>query len=248
MLACLLVIICEIVGVVKLQPLKWSLVSIWFPVSCFCDLVQGREQGHLLTSFQVNLIFVGMIGSSFFALKEVGVGMVGCVHRGGRSADEKTNVLFIMGRTVHGSLPSPEGTREASSIHALRAYPLFIYLEGKDACCFVERGEARTPATGYGVEELEQFCHRRGRRCHLQKKLHRRRMVRPRICSQNVLEETEKRSGTLFYPSLSGPCYCSCSRRRLWVPAQMSGSRGKVTPGSWQTVSSQAPMHSISGG
>ncbi|GAX75932.1 hypothetical protein CEUSTIGMA_g3375.t1 [Chlamydomonas eustigma] len=54
-LAVVLVKFCELFGLVKLQPLKWDLVSVWFPV---------------------NLIFVGMIGSSFFALKEVGVGMV----------------------------------------------------------------------------------------------------------------------------------------------------------------------------
>ncbi|KXZ49837.1 hypothetical protein GPECTOR_19g288 [Gonium pectorale] len=54
-LAALLVKLCEVFGWVKLQPLKWDLVSVWFPV---------------------NLIFVGMIGTSFYALKEVGVGMV----------------------------------------------------------------------------------------------------------------------------------------------------------------------------
>ncbi|GFR52326.1 hypothetical protein Agub_g14864 [Astrephomene gubernaculifera] len=54
-LAAALVKFCELCGLVKLQPLKWDLVSVWFPV---------------------NLIFVGMIGTSFYALKEVGVGMV----------------------------------------------------------------------------------------------------------------------------------------------------------------------------
>lgn len=55
-LAVVLVKACEILGLIKtLQPLKRDLITIWFPV---------------------NLIFVGMIGSSFLALKEVGVGMV----------------------------------------------------------------------------------------------------------------------------------------------------------------------------
>eukprot|EP00198_Chlamydomonas_reinhardtii_P001783 XP_001691119.1 GDP-Mannose transporter, golgi apparatus [Chlamydomonas reinhardtii] len=54
-LAAILVKLCELVGFVKLQPLKPDLVAVWFPV---------------------NLIFVGMIGTSFYALKEVGVGMV----------------------------------------------------------------------------------------------------------------------------------------------------------------------------
>eukprot|EP00775_Hariotina_reticulata_P009771 gene9771-9928_t len=46
---------CELLGFVKLQPLKRDLVAVWFPV---------------------NLIFVGMIGSSFYALQHVGVAMV----------------------------------------------------------------------------------------------------------------------------------------------------------------------------
>lgn len=54
-LAAFLVKMCEVLGYVKLQPLKRDLVSIWFPV---------------------NLIFVGMIGSSFYALQHVGVAMV----------------------------------------------------------------------------------------------------------------------------------------------------------------------------
>lgn len=55
-LAVVLVKICELLGFVKqLQPLKKDLVLIWFPV---------------------NLIFVGMIGTSFYALQTVGVGMV----------------------------------------------------------------------------------------------------------------------------------------------------------------------------
>jgi GDP-mannose transporter len=54
-LAATLVKLCELAGLVKLQPLKRDLVSIWFPV---------------------NLIFVGMIGSSFYALQHVGVAMV----------------------------------------------------------------------------------------------------------------------------------------------------------------------------
>lgn len=54
-LAAFLVKMCEVLGLVKLQPLKRDLVSVWFPV---------------------NLIFVGMIGSSFYALQHVGVAMV----------------------------------------------------------------------------------------------------------------------------------------------------------------------------
>ena len=55
-LAVVLVKACELSGLIKpLQPLKRDLITLWFPV---------------------NLIFVGMIGSSFLALKEVGVGMV----------------------------------------------------------------------------------------------------------------------------------------------------------------------------
>ncbi len=52
-LSVVLVKFCELVGWVKLQPLKPDLMAVWFPV---------------------NLIFVGMIGTSFYALKEVGVG------------------------------------------------------------------------------------------------------------------------------------------------------------------------------
>lgn len=54
-LAVIMVKICEFCGVVQLQPLRWELVRIWFPV---------------------NLIFVGMIGTSFYALQHVGVAMV----------------------------------------------------------------------------------------------------------------------------------------------------------------------------
>lgn len=55
-MAVVLVKACELVGWVKpLQPLTQNLVMLWFPV---------------------NLLFVGMIGSSFYALKQVGVGMV----------------------------------------------------------------------------------------------------------------------------------------------------------------------------
>ncbi len=46
---------CDVLGFVKLQPLKRDLVLTWLPV---------------------NLLFVGMIGSSFYALRDVGVGMV----------------------------------------------------------------------------------------------------------------------------------------------------------------------------
>jgi GDP-mannose transporter len=54
-LSVLLVKILGLVGVVKLQPLQLRLVAVWFPV---------------------NLIFVGMVGSSFYALQHVGVTMV----------------------------------------------------------------------------------------------------------------------------------------------------------------------------
>ncbi len=54
-LAVLLVKFCEMLGFVKLQPFKWELIKIWLPV---------------------NLIFVGMLGSSFYALAALGVGMV----------------------------------------------------------------------------------------------------------------------------------------------------------------------------
>lgn len=54
-LSVIMVKMCEAAGAVKLQPLTWQLVRIWFPV---------------------NLIFVGMIGSSFYALQFVGVAMV----------------------------------------------------------------------------------------------------------------------------------------------------------------------------
>ncbi len=54
-LAVMLVKMCEMLGYVKLQPLKWELVRVWLPV---------------------NFIFVGMLGSSFYALAALGVGMV----------------------------------------------------------------------------------------------------------------------------------------------------------------------------
>eukprot|EP00199_Chlamydomonas_sp_CCMP681_P001907 CAMPEP_0119105438 /NCGR_PEP_ID=MMETSP1180-20130426/3395_1 /TAXON_ID=3052 ORGANISM="Chlamydomonas cf sp, Strain CCMP681" /NCGR_SAMPLE_ID=MMETSP1180 /ASSEMBLY_ACC=CAM_ASM_000741 /LENGTH=363 /DNA_ID=CAMNT_0007090481 /DNA_START=134 /DNA_END=1225 /DNA_ORIENTATION=- len=55
-LTVLMVKACELFGLIKpLQPLKRDLIIIWFPV---------------------NLLFVSMIGSSFYALKAVGVGMV----------------------------------------------------------------------------------------------------------------------------------------------------------------------------
>lgn len=55
-LAVTLVKACEALGLIKqLQPLKWDLVKVWFPV---------------------NLLFVGMIGTSFYALAIVGVAMV----------------------------------------------------------------------------------------------------------------------------------------------------------------------------
>lgn len=54
-LAVVLVKVCELCGLVQLQPLKRDLVMVWLPV---------------------NIIFVAMIGSSFYALRHVGVGMV----------------------------------------------------------------------------------------------------------------------------------------------------------------------------
>jgi GDP-mannose transporter len=54
-LAVLLVKACEFLGYVKPQPFKRDLVKVWFPV---------------------NLIFVAMVGSSFYALQHVGVAMV----------------------------------------------------------------------------------------------------------------------------------------------------------------------------
>jgi GDP-mannose transporter len=54
-LAAALVKACEVLGLVKLQPLKRDLVAVWFPV---------------------NLLFVAMIGTSFYALQHVGVAMV----------------------------------------------------------------------------------------------------------------------------------------------------------------------------
>lgn len=54
-LAAALVKACELAGLVRLQPLKRDLVAVWFPV---------------------NLLFVAMIGTSFYALQHVGVAMV----------------------------------------------------------------------------------------------------------------------------------------------------------------------------
>jgi GDP-mannose transporter len=55
-LAAALVKVCEAAGLVKpLQPLRRELVTVWFPV---------------------NLLFVAMIGTSFYALQHVGVAMV----------------------------------------------------------------------------------------------------------------------------------------------------------------------------
>ncbi|PNW74619.1 hypothetical protein CHLRE_12g490050v5 [Chlamydomonas reinhardtii] len=53
-LAVILVKLCEAAGFVKLQPLKPKLIGVWFPV---------------------NLIFVAMLGTGFYALKEMGIGM-----------------------------------------------------------------------------------------------------------------------------------------------------------------------------
>ena len=56
LLSVILVKVTELLGLIKpLQPLKSDLVMVWFPV---------------------NLLFVGMIGTSFYALQSVGVGMV----------------------------------------------------------------------------------------------------------------------------------------------------------------------------
>ncbi len=59
LLAALLVKVAELCGFAHqpVQPLRWKLVRIWLPV---------------------NLVFVGMTGSSFYALKEVGVGAKSC--------------------------------------------------------------------------------------------------------------------------------------------------------------------------
>jgi GDP-mannose transporter len=54
-LVVILVKLCEALGWAKLQPLKWDLVVVWLPV---------------------NLLFVAMIGTSFYALQHVGVAMV----------------------------------------------------------------------------------------------------------------------------------------------------------------------------
>lgn len=54
-LAALLVKACQLLGYIQLQPLKRDLVVVWLPV---------------------NLLFVAMIGSSFYALQHVGVAMV----------------------------------------------------------------------------------------------------------------------------------------------------------------------------
>ncbi|PNH07851.1 GDP-mannose transporter GONST1 [Tetrabaena socialis] len=53
-MAVVMVKMCGWLGVVKLQPLKRDLVRVWFPV---------------------NLIFVAMLGTGFYALKEMGIGM-----------------------------------------------------------------------------------------------------------------------------------------------------------------------------
>jgi len=54
-LAVALVKACQALGLVRPQPFKRDLVRVWFPV---------------------NLIFVAMVGSSFYALQHVGVAMV----------------------------------------------------------------------------------------------------------------------------------------------------------------------------
>ena len=51
----MLVKACELAGLCRVEPLRGELVRVWFPV---------------------NLLFVGMIGSSFYALQHVGVAMV----------------------------------------------------------------------------------------------------------------------------------------------------------------------------
>jgi GDP-mannose transporter len=42
-LAVVLVKLCELFGVVKLQPLKWDLVSVWFPVSVDLSMMMGPD-------------------------------------------------------------------------------------------------------------------------------------------------------------------------------------------------------------
>lgn len=54
LVAVFLVKSCEVLGYVKLEPLRWDIVRIWMPV---------------------NLIFVGMTATSFLALQSIGVGM-----------------------------------------------------------------------------------------------------------------------------------------------------------------------------
>jgi GDP-mannose transporter len=56
---CLLCVVavqlCKAAGLVKVEPIKFSIIRIWMPV---------------------NLVFVGMIGTSFWALRSLNVGMV----------------------------------------------------------------------------------------------------------------------------------------------------------------------------
>lgn len=52
-LAVVLVKFCELLGYIRLEPIRWNVVKLWLPV---------------------NLIFVGMIATSFLALKLIGVG------------------------------------------------------------------------------------------------------------------------------------------------------------------------------
>jgi GDP-mannose transporter len=66
-LCVLLVHACKLGGLVKVEPFNLAIIRVWLPV---------------------NIIFVGMIGTSFWALRSLNVGMVtggraGCGHRAG---------------------------------------------------------------------------------------------------------------------------------------------------------------------
>ncbi|KAJ9523828.1 hypothetical protein QJQ45_020029 [Haematococcus lacustris] len=77
-LTVVLVKACEVLGLIKpLQPLRRELVLVWFPV---------------------NLLFVAMIGSSFYALKLVGVGMV-TVWKNLSNFVTAMGDLFLFGKT-----------------------------------------------------------------------------------------------------------------------------------------------------
>ncbi len=72
---------CELFSLIRpLQPLKRDLVMVW----CVPQVQAGPSiccRAHTASAqvpprFPVNLLFVAMIGTSFYALKAVGVGMV----------------------------------------------------------------------------------------------------------------------------------------------------------------------------